>query len=134
LTLFDAREKVAIDEGGRHSAAAICIFAVAIVVYEGYNQDRAEIRRSKPDCEISAACVYAVRSKTLHPTTLGEALDAERAMDIACASFRDCLKREEAATDRAASGNSFDPNINPTVREFWRKEAEREKALQPKSH
>jgi hypothetical protein len=80
-------------------------------------------------CEIDADCIYAVRAIPLHPATVGEALDARRAVDVACRNYHACIKREADAAS-GIPGSSFNPNLNPTVQEFWKKQAEKE-ANQP---
>jgi hypothetical protein len=47
-------------------------------------------------CEVDDACRDAVRAMPLHPATLGEAVDAQHAIDVACKSYRACLKSEDA--------------------------------------
>jgi hypothetical protein len=76
------------------------------------------------ECKMDAACIYAVRSLPLHPATVGEAVDAQRAVEEACRDYHACLKRQEAAVDAPAS--SVNPNLNPSVQEFWKKQAEKE--------
>jgi hypothetical protein len=81
-------------------------------------------------CKVDYACSYAVRSTPLHPATLGEAMDAQRATDEACRDYRACVKEEanglSSPEAKAAPATSVNPNLNPTVREFWRKQAEKE--------
>ena len=48
-------------------------------------------------CEVDDACREAARAMPLHPATLGEALDAQHAIDVACKSYQACLKSAEAA-------------------------------------
>src|ERR1700683_3682674 len=55
-----------------------------------------ESHRSNASWEVSAGCDYAARSVPLHPATIGEAMDAQRALDIACREYRTCIKREDA--------------------------------------
>jgi hypothetical protein len=47
-------------------------------------------------CEVDYACREAVRALPLHPATLGEAVDARHAIDVACESYHACLKSAEA--------------------------------------
>lgn len=77
------------------------------------------------ECKVDDACDYAARSVPLHPATLGEAMDAQRAVDVACRNFRACIKRETAAASPGAP--AFNPDLNPAVREFWKKQAEKER-------
>jgi hypothetical protein len=76
-------------------------------------------------CKIDDACVHAIRSQPLHPATLGEALDAQRAVDVACRAQWACFKRE-ADGSSGTPGSSLNQDLNPTVREFWKKQAEKE--------
>ena len=109
------------------AAGVIGVLALALSVVENHS---ASLPQTNDACH-EDVCAYAVRSMPLHPATIGEQLDAQRAVDYACRDYRACTKRQDAAADAAESGDSVNSNLNPTVREFWRKEAEREAKLKP---
>jgi hypothetical protein len=99
----------------------VCVLATSLLVIVAV---RGQVCHA--DCHLDAACAYAVRSLPLHPATVGEALDARRAVDEACSDYRACIKREADASDAPAA--SINSNLNPTVQEFWKKQAEKEAA------
>jgi hypothetical protein len=85
------------------------------------------------DCKLDSACVYAVRSTPLHPATLGEALDARRAVDIACRDYHACIKQEEekrASEEKERESEEAHArklaDENPTVRAWRKRQAMRE--------
>jgi hypothetical protein len=74
-------------------------------------------------CKVDDACDRAARSIPLYPATLGEALDARRALDIACQNYRACIEREDANL----LPTEPEPPTLPDLHEVWRKRAEAEK-------
>jgi hypothetical protein len=107
---------------------SVGIIVIAVTLYVAENPSNQTSHQYYDPCH-KDACAYAMRAMPLHPDTVGEELDAQRAVDVACRDFRACVKRDEAAAEAAQSGAGVNPNLNPTVREFWRKEAEREAKL-----
>jgi hypothetical protein len=88
--------------------AFLCVAVVALHillpsdVLRAHNADPSDFpAKGEAGCSLDSDCAYALRSIPLHPTTVGEAVDPQRAVDVACRDYHACIKQAEEARRRS---------------------------------